>query len=1067
MKRQGICFLLVTLSFFLPLLSGQSIQLSSVNVDKSSPLNKIFFDFKLVRIQYDQLKSAVSTRGNEHFIHLQSQDLDWNLEMFDHDIYTSDFIQRLGTDHGVETLHRRPANKPMIGYLKSARGGQARLVVADNYIAGMIEEGGAKFFIEPANGMDPLLPADYLIIYNTDNIIQNTNIQCGFDLYKNNQKNIEEQTKEIQISDRSHCLQVEVGISNDYTIFQKRGSEAAVENWNTTILTLMQDNYDNEFQHSLELVQSVSFVALSPSGDPWNGISDIGSQLDKHQSWGSGGGYGGNYDVATNWSAKWTSGAVGLAWVAVVCTNLKYNVCSDYGGSNSCVRQLEAHEMGHNFGCSHDGSGQPYIMAPAVNCTSVWSGASVSAVNQHINTRSCLSICSGGSAPVADFYATPTEKCVPFTVQFVDLSSNDPTAWQWTFPGATPSTATVKNPTGIQYKTYGMYDVTLKVSNAYGSNTVTFKKYIFAKEKPVATFNKTIIERTAYLTNTSIYATSVEWDFGDGEISNDENPVHIYADDGVYTIILRAENECGISETKMKITIVTSPIALFSADTTSGCAVFKVKYINLSSKNVTSWAWDFPGGTPSTSSLFEPIVEYKSHGVFDVRLTAKNSKYSALAVKLKYITVDSSPVAVFDTSVNGGEVKFTNKAIFAKSWIWDFGDGNTSIELNPSHGYNPGTYQAKLTVNNSCGSQTLIKQIIISGALHVGFNIDKPNGCVPFTVHYNNTSFGTNFYLWSFPGGTPSSSTEQNPIIIYNSPGKFQSSLMAGNNKDTLVILGSDLIDVQIKPEAHYISLVSGSTVYFTNQSKYGVNYNWDFGDGNNSNVNSPYHQYNVEGEYFVKLISSNDCGSDTIIETIAVFLIPKIDFGSDTTIVCGSGNIQFISKTSKDVHNWSWQFDGGKPDVSDEKNPLVYYNKKGTYSVKLTVQNTNGDNVLVKQAYIKVISTVLCPDFVFHKTSDLSEVFPDPLKRYQSENPMVYPNPFSGNLQIHGSSNAEEIQVRLLDLLGREIYTEKLQVINGQFHKEMNFDYLKAGTYLINFNSTKDNITKTVFLSR
>lgn len=1066
MKRLGLGLTFILLIGFINFLQSQSIQLSGVNVDKSSPLNKTFFEYKVFRIQYDQLKSAMASRGNEHILHLQSKDLDWNLDLFEHSIYAADFVSKVGTDHGVITSNRKPANTAMIGYLKSERGGQARMVVAENYIAGMVEQGGMTFFIEPANGIDPSMSPDYLVVYNTDNIIPNTSISCGFELYKKNKNDITEKSKELHIENRAGCYQVEIAISNDFTVFQKRGSQAAVENWNTTILTLMGANYDNEFASGIEFVQTASFVALSSAGDPWNGINDINSQLDQHQSWGSGGGYGAVYDIATNWTTKFKSGAVGLAWVGTVCTNLEYNVCSDYGGSNNCVRQLEAHETGHNFNCQHDGSGAPYIMAPAVNCSTDWSSTSIAAVNAFVKTRGCLSACSSGSPPVADFYGTPTEHCVPFNVQFTDLSTNDPTSWQWTFPGGTPSASTLKNPS-VQYKVYGMYDVTLKVTNNFGNSTVTFKQYIFAEDKPVAKFSKVNIERYVYLTNLSLYGNTYEWDFGDGETSNDVDPVHEYANDGVYTITLRAENDCGINETKMNVTIVTSPIALFTSDTTKGCASFKVKYINLSSKNVTSWEWDFPGGTPSTSTLFEPVVEYKIHGVFDVRLTAKNSKYTAKAEKLKYITSDSLPVSAFDTVINKNVVTFTNKSSNAQSWIWDFGDNTTSTELNPSHSYLPGTYQAKLTVNNNCGSVTIIKQIDIAKSLLAGFKVSQPNGCIPYTVQFTNTSFGATSFAWTFPGGTPSASTDTNPVIVYNTPGSYDVSLTAKSGNDSTTYTQYAFINVEAFPEADFKTAIGGSTVYFSNQSKYGKGQLWDFGDGKISNENSPSHVYTAEGEYQVKLVISNNCGNDTLVKTVAVYLIPKVDFLSDTTLICGSGNIQFKSKTSSDVNLWSWQFDGGEPNTSDEKNPSVYYAKKGTYTVKLTVRNSNGENELIKQSYIRVISTVLCPDTVYYKYELTNDKPINQISSGQSANPIVYPNPFNGKLNIQGNSESINIKLELYDLLGRELYSEILPVINGRYQRELNLEFLNEGSYLIHFNSAKESITKTIFLSK
>jgi PKD repeat protein len=909
-KFWQFAFLAIAFLYFLPESFSQSVALSKVQASTNSPLNKVFYDYKLVRIQYDQLKSAMSSRGNEHFIHLQGPDLDWKLQLFNHDVHSGDYILKLGTDRGVQTLHRKPANASLIGYLNSKRGGQARIVVADNYLAGMVEQGGLKYFIEPASRIDPSLPFDYLIIYNTDDIIQNTNIECGFDLYRHHLKNFQEQNKKNTNTDRSNCVLTEIAISNDYTVFQKWGSVAAVENWNITILTLMVADFDNEFQKSIEFEQTASFIATSPSGDPWFGINDINAQLNKHQFWGSSGGYGAEFDVAVNWTCKYTTGVIGVAWgLNFVCTNFSYVVCSDYGAGNGCLRQLQSHEIGHIFGAWHDGNGDPFIMAPKSNCTSVWSPVSISTINAGLPTYFCLTPC-GGFPPECDFVASVTEGCVAFNVQFTDLSTYDPIAWQWTFPGGIPSTSKISNPV-VQYKTYGKYDVTLKVTNNAGSSTLTFKEYIFANKNPVADFTKQIKGRSVSFTSTSVYADTHEWDFGDGQSSFEANPTHVYLDDGAYDVVLKVVNDCGFSDMKIKINIVTSPVAQFSSDTTRGCGTFNVKFVNLSTKNVNSWTWEFPGGTPSSSTQFEPMVEYKNPGVYDVKLTAKNSLFESTVEKPKYITVDTSPVAAFDIVINR-------------------------------------------------------------------------------------------------------------------------------------------------------------STVYFTNQSQYGIQYKWDFGDGTFSDEVSPEHQYSSDGDYIVKMISGNTCGYDTIIKTIAVYLIPKVDFGSDTTVVCANGNIQFASKSSSDVHTWSWQFDGGIPAASDQKDPIVTYPNKGIYSVKLKVQNSNGENELVKQDYIKVISSVLCLEFVHNSKDTLNRGdvidLPD-VNRFDKS--VIYMYLSRANLSLRGISKAEVVQIRIFDLTGRVVFTEFMEVINDSYHSELNLDYLNQGIYLINLSSARNNFTKAVFLSK
>ena len=78
----------------------------------------------------------------------------------------------------------------------------------------------------------------------------------------------------------------------------------------------------------------------------------------------------------------------------------------------------------------------------------------------------------------ANFEADVTSTCAEGAVSFTDLSSGDATSWLWTFEGGDPATSTDQNPTGIMYNTFGVYDVTLEISNASSSDTYTMEDYI-------------------------------------------------------------------------------------------------------------------------------------------------------------------------------------------------------------------------------------------------------------------------------------------------------------------------------------------------------------------------------------------------------------------------------------------------------------------------------------------------------------------------------------------------------------------------------------------------------------
>ena len=84
-------------------------------------------------------------------------------------------------------------------------------------------------------------------------------------------------------------------------------------------------------------------------------------------------------------------------------------------------------------------------------------------------------------APVAEFTSDVTTVNFGGSVNYFDLSVNVPTSWEWQFEGGTPATSTLQNPTGIVYNDVGSFDVTLKVTNNFGTHTITKPDYILVE----------------------------------------------------------------------------------------------------------------------------------------------------------------------------------------------------------------------------------------------------------------------------------------------------------------------------------------------------------------------------------------------------------------------------------------------------------------------------------------------------------------------------------------------------------------------------------------------------------
>ncbi len=140
-------------------------------------------------------------------------------------------------------------------------------------------------------------------------------------------------------------------------------------------------------------------------------------------------------------------------------------------------------------------------------------------------------------------------------VVFTDTSIGKHTSWKWSFGDGTFST--VKNPMHM-YSKAGKYNVSLTVTNAAGTNTVTKPSYIIVNvlKPPVASFSGTPTSGKAPLTVTftdkgTRSITSRSWDFGDKSTSSAKNPVHKYSKAGKYTVSLTVKNAAGSNTKKM------------------------------------------------------------------------------------------------------------------------------------------------------------------------------------------------------------------------------------------------------------------------------------------------------------------------------------------------------------------------------------------------------------------------------------------------------------------------------------------------------------------------------------
>ena len=154
---------------------------------------------------------------------------------------------------------------------------------------------------------------------------------------------------------------------------------------------------------------------------------------------------------------------------------------------------------------------------------------------------------------------------------------------------------------------------------------------------------------------------------------------------------------------------VIAPVCSFNTSVSSGTSPLTVVFTDTSINTPTSWSWNFGDGYHST--LQNPTHIFQSKGTFTVTLVCSNSRGSSTHQNVVTVTSVVAPVASFTMLTLSFRDVSTNSPT---SWLWNFGDNNTSMLQNPSHTYTrSGTYTVRLTATNSRGSSTISKNITL------------------------------------------------------------------------------------------------------------------------------------------------------------------------------------------------------------------------------------------------------------------------------------------------------------------------------------------------------------------
>lgn len=461
--------------------------------------------------------------------------------------------------------------------------------------------------------------------------------------------------------------------------------------------------------------------------------------------------------------------------------------------------------------------------------------ASAISTYQYLQNKIAASTQVCGAAVLTAGINGSSSGCAPYSASFSDNSFGGATSWSWSFPNGIPATFNGPNPPAITYANPGNYNVTLVVTNAEGSDTET------------------------------IVVTAVDCSNINCNLVNNLNG-------GALVLLEDTDSQQG------------GYVAGHNGFTDSAKAEYFSNTGNATQLNGAEFNFGFASGTGS--------IEFV---VWDDNNGTPGTELATQAVAVSSIIADVN--ANSNTAVDFGGIINLSGSYFV-GFKLDYGSNTVGLRTNSNGETSPTTayelwsndnmwYPFYDGTNNTWGLQISMAiypnactQNVTGQAPTANFTTSVVNqGCETVQIQYtDNSSNNPTSWSWSFPGGDPEMSTDQNPVILYTSAGSFNATLTATNASGNNAATQNNVVVVPtaITPDA----TVSTTTVYldqsglvtFTDNTTGATSWIWDFGDSSpTASTQTASHTYTSEGIYTATLTVSDGFCTEVTSATITV----------------------------------------------------------------------------------------------------------------------------------------------------------------------------------------------------
>lgn len=669
-----------------------------------------------------------------------------------------------------------------------------------------------------------------------------------------------------------------------------------------------------------------------------------------------------------------------------------------------------------------------------------------------------------------------------FEVPFFNKSSTESTSFIWDFGDGSPA-STDRNPVHI-YADSGKYNITL-ISNPTSVCSDTIIKELYIKEKKI----KAYFEQPSsdcYNPNPNVQFTDLStdgnsiverrWYFGDGDSSAVKNPIHTYKESGKYNVNLYvlSSNGCFDVFTRPIEVFVDSINASFEVSYDCNSANLLVGFTSTTETNfeVDSYYWDFDDNSTSTTTNTSVFHQYSETGKYNITMIIFFVNGCSDTVSQE-INVFPTPLEVsfsFSDDCGNKSISFVNNSISEDSlttWLWNFGDGNFSMEKNPTHTYENRNFYGSvtLTATTSGGCKASYSTIIRLKYLEVDFVYSSADPCFPkgkpiFFEVFGNSSSNIAELQWDF--GDSTFASNQNTSKIYINPGKYKVKLYIKNHDECEQTIEKEIVipdSVNLELDFTYkrtSCFKNTNAIEFLSDIKTQdsiKSIQWSFGDGEVEKDNfNPIHTYLGAGDYKVFLLVTTALGCSKVInKPLTVYVLSPIAMADSLVICIGDSVVLPLISEGDKIYKWM-----PKESLNDMTvaNPWAKPQVTTLYKVQIANVVEVGDTCFQDDSILVKVIQGFSNDFTISSTKNPvnpDEVFqlsvvPD-LYKYSwtpadlVSNPMIS-NPTSSiksntlfNLELtnlQGCKAVDSILIELIEIVEDSCSTKEIVVPNA-----------------------------------